>query len=75
MTTGTKLKFTYCECGCHCFTAVSKGMEYSIFNDLLKPKMTHHLYLGHGRYGERLGSFATSEYAKKWAQYDYDKTP
>jgi hypothetical protein len=28
------LQFEYCECGCHCHSGISKGIEYSIYDDL-----------------------------------------
>ena len=28
------LKFTYCECGCHCHEATSGRMHFTIYNDL-----------------------------------------
>lgn len=63
-----KLKFEYCECGCHCFTASSKGIGYTIYDDL---KGNLHLVRGH-KYGAELGTFKDYEEAEAVAQKDWD---
>lgn len=69
------LQFEYCECGCHCHSAVSKGIEYSIFNDL-KSKLPFTTRRGHSWMGTQIGpKYATWEEAVKAAQDDWDKIP
>lgn len=69
------LQFEYCECGCHCHSAVSKGIEYSIYNSL-EGKLPFTTRRGHSWMGTQIGpKYATWEEAVKAAQDDWDKIP
>lgn len=64
------LNFYYCECGCKCHFAQSKGISYSIFNDL---KGRYYLYRGHGRsISVPMGFFSSFKAAEEKAQHDWD---
>lgn len=66
------LNFEYCECGCHCHSASSKGMNYSIYNDL---RGSYKVYNGHGRWGVLIGDFDAFRKAAAAAQKHFDDTP
>jgi hypothetical protein len=69
------LQFEYCECGCKCHSGSSKGIGYSIFNDL-KSKLAFTLKRGHGWMGTQIGpKYATFSEAVIAAQADWDKIP
>jgi hypothetical protein len=69
------LQFEYCECGCHCHSASSKGIGYSIYNDLTSKKSLT-VRRGHGIYGVQIGpKFSDWNEAVKAAQDDWDKIP
>ncbi len=69
------LQFEYCECGCHCHSGSSKGIEYSIYNDL-KSKLPFTVRRGHSWMGSQIGpKYATWEEAVMAAQNDWDKIP
>jgi len=69
------LQFEYCECGCHCHTAMSKGVDYSIYNDL-ESKLPFTVRRGHSWMGIQIGpKYATWDEAVKAAQDDWDKIP
>lgn len=63
-----KLNFEYCECGCHCYSASSKGIGYTIYNDL---KGNFHLVRGH-KYGVDMGIHKDLKVAEDLAQKDWD---
>jgi hypothetical protein len=70
------IQFEYCECGCHCHVAYSKGIEYTIYNSLEGGK-PFSLRRGHGitlgvMVGGKRESFQECEIA---AQADFDKIP
>lgn len=67
-----KLEFEYCECGCKCSSAGSKGIYYSLYNDL---KGNYTLRRGHGHYGHELGIFQDYKKAVETAQKDWDEQP
>jgi hypothetical protein len=70
------LQFEYCECGCKCHTASSKGIEYSLYNDLNPSKLTFTLRRGHSWMGTQIGpKYATFQEAVIAAQNDWDKIP
>lgn len=66
------IDFDYCECGCKCYSAGSKGIEYSVYWDL---KSKFILRRGHGHYGLDLGTFNSLKVAEKFAQDHFDKIP
>ena len=69
------LQFEYCECGCHCHTATSKGIGYSIYNDL-ESKLPFTTRRGHSWMGIQIGpKYKTWDEAVKAAQDDWDKIP
>lgn len=69
------LQFEYCECGCKCHSGASKGIGYSIFNDL-KSKLAFTLKRGHGWMGTQIGpKYATFQEAVMAAQADFDSIP
>lgn len=69
------IQFEYCECGCHCHAAYSKGIGYTIYNDL-KSKKSLTVRRGHGIYGIQIGpKFSDWNEAVKAAQDDWDKIP
>jgi hypothetical protein len=69
------LQFEYCECGCKCHSGSSKGLEYSIYNDL-KNKLAFTLTRGHGWRGPQVGPrYANFSEAVMAAQADWDKIP
>ena len=69
------LQFEYCECGCKCHSGHSKGIGYSIYNDL-KSRAAFTLRRGHGLYGTQIGpKYKTFQEAVMAAQADYDLIP
>ena len=69
------LQFEYCECGCKCHEAHSKGIGYSLHNDL-KSKLPFTLRRGHGWMGTQIGpKYGTFQEAVIAAQADFDKIP
>lgn len=68
------VQFEYCECGCKCHSATSKGVSYSIYNSLQGDKSLS-LVRGHGRYGFDLGKFSNWYEAVVAAQKDFDSIP
>jgi hypothetical protein len=69
------IQFEYCECGCHCHSGVSKGIEYTIYNSLKKNK-AFSLRRGHGILGTQLGPLRdTFQECVLAAQEDFDKIP
>jgi hypothetical protein len=69
------IQFEYCECGCHCHAAYSKGIGYTIYNSL-KGKNSLSLRRGHGILGTQIGPLRDSfEECVKAAQDDFDKIP
>lgn len=69
------LQFEYCECGCHCFVASSKGMTYSIFMTIVEGEESKYLLSrGHRSYGGQI-IFFTYEEAIKAAQDNFDQIP
>ena len=69
------IQFEYCECGCHCHSGYSKGIEYTIYNSLKKDK-AFSLRRGHGILGTQIGPLRDSfEECVKAAQEDFDKIP
>jgi hypothetical protein len=69
------IQFEYCECGCHCHEAYSKGIGYTIYNSLEK-KNAFSLRRGHGILGTQIGPKRNSfEECVKVAQEDFDNIP
>ncbi len=69
------LQFEYCECGCKCHSGSSKGIGYSIFNDL-KSRLPFVVRRGHGWMGTQIGpKYATFTEAVMAAQADWDSIP
>lgn len=69
------IQFEYCECGCHCHSACSKGIGYTIYNSLKKNK-AFSLRRGHGILGTQIGSLRdTFQECVLAAQEDFDKIP
>jgi hypothetical protein len=69
------IQFEYCECGCKCHSATSKGISYSIYNSL-EGSHAFTLMRGHGRFGRPLGpKLNTFQAAVTYAQADFDKIP
>jgi hypothetical protein len=69
------IQFEYCECGCKCHSAESKGIGYSLHNDL-KSKLAFTLRRGHSWMGNQIGPrYATFQEAVIAAQEDFDKIP
>jgi hypothetical protein len=69
------IQFEYCECGCKCYSAGSKGIGYSIYWNL-KDKNGFFLSRGHGSLGVPIGKpFNTYKEAVKAAQDDFDSIP
>jgi hypothetical protein len=69
------IQFEYCECGCHCHAAQSKGIDYTIYNSL-KGNTPLSLRRGHGVFGRQIGPLRDSfEECVKAAQDDFDKIP
>ncbi len=69
------IQFEYCECGCHCHAAYSKGIGYTIYNNLEK-KNAFSLRRGHGILGTQIGPKRNSfEECVKAAQEDFDNIP
>ena len=69
------LQFEYCECGCKSHSGSSKGIGYSIHNDL-KSKLPFTVRRGHGWMGTQIGpKVATFGEAVRAAQADWDKIP
>jgi hypothetical protein len=77
----SKLKWIYCECGCHCHTAISKGIMYSIYSHLIMKNGSavgigdHDLHFGHARLSPKLGTYKKFKSAVNAAQKHYDKIP
>jgi hypothetical protein len=70
------LNFEYCECGCHCHSALSKGIEYSIYNSLNeKENAPYTLFRGHGLFGNKLCKYKTFGEAQEAARKDFDSIP
>ena len=55
-----KLRWKYCECGCHGHEVGAKGLQLWLFNDL---KGSFFLHEGHGFISQRLGVFSSFEEA------------
>lgn len=69
------IQFEYCECGCHCHAAYSKGIGYTIYNNLEK-KNAFSLRRGHGILGTQLGpKYNDFHDAVVAAQADFDNIP
>jgi hypothetical protein len=69
------IQFEYCECGCHCHAAYSKGIGYTIYNSL-QGNTPLSLRRGHGILGTQIGPLRDSfEACVKAAQDDFDKIP
>jgi hypothetical protein len=69
------IQFEYCECGCHCHSGVSKGIEYTIYNSLKKTN-AFSLRRGHGILGTQIGPLRNSfQECVEAAQADFDKIP
>jgi hypothetical protein len=70
------IDFEYCECGCKCYSAGSKGIGYSIYWDLSDKPGGFKLWQGHGRYGVAIGNgFDSLKQAEKAAQKHFDAIP
>ncbi len=69
------IQFEYCECGCHCHAAASKGIKYTIYNNLEK-KNAFSLRRGHGFLVHQIGPKRNSfQECVEAAQKDFDNIP
>ncbi len=63
-----KIKWTYCECGCHGSDAYINNLYYWMYDDLRGDKPLHLKYNGQGIFGESLGWFKTIKELNKVAR-------
>ncbi len=57
-----KLKWEYCECGCHCFTTMVGSINYHLYDDL---KGNYYLSEGRGCSWTKYKSWSAAEKAVK----------
>ncbi len=69
------LDFEYCECGCKCYTASSKGITYHVYWNL-QNKNGFKLWRGMPFYGRQIGTTYNSlKEAEQAAQKDWESIP